>query len=967
MGSNLIKVNFRSLILLLIIFTLVSEKSMLFSSTKQFQKSQDSLFRSVPFDTIDSLMNRYDEIGYFNMVNENFEQAEEYLLKSLEIKTKVLSETDYNLGNSYVNLGVLYYSTWRFEEALENYRQAELIYRRIDSSYFNLGSVYVNEAIVHRILGDYEKAKNYCNSGIRIYKKQKIINYNLLSTAYYNLGIIYQFAEEYNEAILSFTKSMQYNRELNRLHNLNIVSSIAICYDRLENNETSAKYYLDAINIANSIYGPESIENAPFLMNLGLFYIEKFKAFDKGKELYDESLNLYLKSGETNSTDISRCFYNIGEYYYIHNSEYDKALNSIQKSLIYAEPGFADTSRYANPTISSNILNIRLLESIKLKAKVLLDSYRNTGNIKDLVGSLETFELAIENIERIRIRYDSEESRFIISRQQYGTFANAIVVANLLYDLTQNPLYFQKAMEFNERAKAFSLLISIRNLAAQQFGGIPKNLLATEKDLSRQLALYEELIFEEKKKAEKDQMKIELWEEKLFWLQQQNDILLQDFENSYPDYYKLKYDTKVISINDIANKLEKNTTLLEYFTTDTIIYIYIFAKDSYNLVQSKVDSNFFAHINSLRRYLTEPSFSSNVKSKFDEYYASAFYLYQTLIEPCKSKIQGNKIILIPDGELSYIPFEALLTFPDYSNSVDYRNLPYLLRDYSINYAYSATLHFEQSRRSIEPTKELLAIAPDYSNLYAQEPVSPDYLEAYRDNLMPIPGVIDEVTMISRLIPGDVLMDKEATESKFKETAGDYNILHLAMHTVVNNEDPMYSKLAFQQKADEEDDGFLNTYEIYNMRFNARMAVLSSCNTGYGKLMKGEGVMSLARGFMYAGCPSIVMTLWEVSDKSGARLMQNFYKYLKKGNSKSEALRQAKLDFLDNADNLKANPYFWSTYVIIGDADPLYPARMRSVFWIAGLLLVSGIVIIGLNRRRKKSREKNNFKTDSIYT
>jgi hypothetical protein len=146
-----------------------------------------------------------------------------------------------------------------------------------------------------------------------------------------------------------------------------------------------------------------------------------------------------------------------------------------------------------------------------------------------------------------------------------------------------------------------------------------------------------------------------------------------------------------------------------------------------------------------------------------------------------------------------------------------------------------------------------------------------------------------------------------------------------------------------------------------------MAVLSSCKTGFGKLMKGEGVMSLARGFMYAGCPSIVMTLWEVSDKSGARLMENFYKSLKRGKSKAEALREAKLDFLKSADNLKANPYFWSTYVVIGDSSPLFKKSMGYLYWLAGILLISAAVILFYIRQKRIHKGKEAFKPDSLLS
>lgn len=152
-----------------------------------------------------------------------------------------------------------------------------------------------------------------------------------------------------------------------------------------------------------------------------------------------------------------------------------------------------------------------------------------------------------------------------------------------------------------------------------------------------------------------------------------------------------------------------------------------------------------------------------------------------------------------------------------------------------------------------------------------------------------------------------------------------------------------------------------------MRFNARMAVLSSCKTGFGKLMKGEGVMSLARGFMYAGCPSIIMTLWEVSDKSGAKLMQDFYQSLIKGKSKAKALQEAKLNFLKKADNLKANPYFWSTYVIIGDAGAIYAKNRNYLYWLGAIVLIGGAGFVFFLRNRKKNQQKNDYKPDTMYS
>jgi hypothetical protein len=155
-----------------------------------------------------------------------------------------------------------------------------------------------------------------------------------------------------------------------------------------------------------------------------------------------------------------------------------------------------------------------------------------------------------------------------------------------------------------------------------------------------------------------------------------------------------------------------------------------------------------------------------------------------------------------------------------------------------------------------------------------------------------------------------------------------------------------------------------------MKYNARLAVLSSCQTGYGKLQKGEGVMSLARGFMYAGCPSIIMTLWQVSDRSGARLMKDFYRSLKNGKDKTSSLRDAKLEFLRKADQLKAHPYFWSTYVIIGNASPLYPSRSRIMWIIIALFLVASAGTTAywyFIIRPKRNKNTGKLRQDSMYS
>ena len=181
----------------------------------------------------------------------------------------------------------------------------------------------------------------------------------------------------------------------------------------------------------------------------------------------------------------------------------------------------------------------------------------------------------------------------------------------------------------------------------------------------------------------------------------------------------------------------------------------------------------------------------------------------------------------------------------------------------------------------------------------------------------------ELRDVSNILKGSFFLRDKATETTFKKIAPDASIIHLATHAIIDDQQPLYSKFVLTKEEGSDDDGFLNTYELYNMQLKANLAVLSACNTGSGKLSRGEGIMSLARGFVYAGCPSVVTSLWAVDDKSTAILMKRFYEGLKKSLSKDEALRASKLDYLQKADSIKSNPLYWAAFVLIGNPEAIH--------------------------------------------
>jgi Uncharacterized protein conserved in bacteria len=188
----------------------------------------------------------------------------------------------------------------------------------------------------------------------------------------------------------------------------------------------------------------------------------------------------------------------------------------------------------------------------------------------------------------------------------------------------------------------------------------------------------------------------------------------------------------------------------------------------------------------------------------------------------------------------------------------------------------------------------------------------------------------------------LLLSKKYSLEQSKVSLSDASI---TMHTYTDSVNPMFSKLIFYNSTDTTEDGYLNAYEVYNMRIKARLAILSACRSGDGNLVKGEGLMSIARGFRFAGCPSLVVTQWRVDDYSGGEVIKNFAKNLKRGYAKSDAMRIAQLSFLATADPLRSHPYFWAGYQVVGEDTPLFiPVSMLCIPIIILLIVLAQLFL-----------------------
>lgn len=422
----------------------------------------------------------------------------------------------------------------------------------------------------------------------------------------------------------------------------------------------------------------------------------------------------------------------------------------------------------------------------------------------------------------------------------------------------------------------------------------------------------------------------------------------------------MKYDISVPSITQIQEFLLPNQCLLEYFEDEESIHIFGISQNSFETKSVPKDSVFLEYLAKLRESFDHKKATSQADKTYNDFIASAHGLYETLLEPILGILptRVNNLIIIPDGKLSYMPWEVFLKSKPSSEEVpSYRNLDYLFNQYSISYANSARLLFGDFYQSPERKHgTVLAFAPNYPD-NIKEDTYEGMSTVFRDKLEPLEWNGTELNSISNYFGGNFLKDTLATEKAFKQQSGNYKILHLAMHALIDNDNPMLSKLVFTQDYDSLEDGMLHTFELFNMNLSAELAVLSACNTGIGKLQKGEGVMSLGRAFSYAGCPSIVMSHWSVDDRSTSELMSLFYKNLSEGKSKDLSLKQAKKEFLNNTDELRTHPLYWAGFVVLGDTKPLTNGSGHQlIYWLIGVVLVILVSSFTINKKLKSQKE-----------
>lgn len=786
-------------------------------------------------------------------------------------------------------------------------------------NFFTLGISYAK-------IGDYEAADLYHDKIIKYLENNPELkcslqfgpklNYkclNCLWSGEYELGVeIGKRALVEDSCMVRAARSMSHN-------------NIGHCYVELNDFENAITHLDSSIYLGTH---PDT-----FLYNEGIptrtkaILFNNFGKYEEARKLANYAMGLFKKA------NVEREFINVHRILgksYLGLGMLDSSSYHLEKVLELL--GYDSHNEYNNePRNFADYIMWTLVDYSDLKDSL----YLRSGKLEYLKEKHDILSNAFE-ILYYRISNINSYNSVLTFLDRYQSLTNNLIETCLsLHNKTEDSKYLIYALNVADRNKSS---LSIRKNALSEI-----DLLGQEK-----LTTHEEwkLLNEEHRKifnktlSTSDTLELKVLKNELFELK--NKITAQESKlKESNNFYKAIFDR--VDYNQIIQSVKGNEANLLFYYGTSQLFAFIIKDQS--LKVKTVDLN---EIENILQLMTSGQKSKKLNDK------SHLVLSQKLNEVFKdvfaetTKIDFIKVI--PDGVLNLIPFEIL----EFENSM-------LLEMCNVSYAESLRINHLRANTRSNKKKNIACFAPSYSSkndVYASALDIEIQQELERSGEYELPGAYKESKTISDIFNGMLFSDTEANEVKFMDQVENYNILHLAMHAYANHDKPSKSKLLFtQSETDSLEDNFLHAFEISNLNLNSDLVVLSACSTGNGKVRTGEGVQSLSKAFSAAGAKATVHSLWKVPDAATSYIMIEFYNNLKNGLRKDEALRQAKIKYLedDAISSAQKDPYYWAGFVANGNMDPIKLDANSKILLYA--LLLAALLLIG-RVMSKKSRRVN---------
>jgi CHAT domain-containing protein/tetratricopeptide (TPR) repeat protein len=842
----------------------------------------------------------WHRLGALAYLQADYKTALTYTQRAIAINARKRPDTSPSfLAKSYFNLAKIYLDQ-------QNERQARLAFQHfvvlaspyperfelVSMAYWHLTNLFFRES-------DYQKAIRQAELGAlfsKLINRPDLMAANLTGKAncLKEMGDFKQSLMIMKQVIQLFGKKPRPSVEL-----ANAYGATASVLIRLNRFPEALSSYDQAYQIHQQIQNPYGLSQVT--SNIGFLYDNYLKDYDK-------ALLFYRKALETIADDQYgrvRIISNIGEVYW-RKKNYQTALQYFQTALDTLH--FDDRQKPATLTQTIRLTPYKeyLLAIIQNKADTWLDyaQSRPRNHRPFLQEALKRYQIADQMIDIMRFEQAGQQSKLYWRQKTHSMYERAIETAYRLNDS-------EIAFHFFEKSRAVLLSDKLNEMGARQ--ELPPHQAQQEQDFRQRINTMQNALSALKPgNRSYDSTRTVLLTE-----QEKLDAFLKKLEQENPIYYRYKFDNTVPSLARLQNWLkDRKSTLVSYFVGDSALYSLAIGPSGTRLLRQSVQD----YQKVVGEFL--PLCASDQQNRqFGRLLSLSHQVYNQLLKPLN--LTTERVIISPDYH--FIPFETL------SQSADKPD--FLIKHHAFSYGYSATVLLKETERSSSKGSEFLGMAPVHFNQTLRQAT----LAGSSEVLAKIGDLFNHPT---------VLTEQAATRRAFRTMAPNYRVVQLFTHAEadsIGREPLLYfadSTLRLSELSDDEP-------------YQTQLIVLSACKTSLGVNQQGEGIFSLSRGFATLGIPSVLTTLWSVEDQATYKLTERFYYYLSEGLPKDEALRKAKLDWLESASRADQLPYRWAGLILVGNADPL-PGFQTAWWWLGGGFVVILGIVMGRRFRKPKA-------------
>jgi CHAT domain-containing protein len=915
-------------------------------------------------------------LAEYGMKLGNFNLLQQHIEKALVLVTKI-SEKDFQAKAKIFNLkaGLLYISS-QADSAEYYYKKALKVVERLpktpENQEYIKPTIIGNWSMLERSRGNYQKSMDHTLESVRLFSRflahapyhplGKKVKTNLAFT-YVDIGGLYADMGDMEKSVrfaqiaYDFTKRNFDPNTFQHFFSLLTMAQAAMAkkeYDNAERYLNSAKASLSKMEGDNFLY------HAQLYSIYGRNFMEQ-KMYSEAKESYELSEKHYAKNQE-GQYDQNR-FYdllNLGELYAITANQ-KQSQDVFEKLENYLNTQGEDDNRHDALLFTKAKIALKLekynevydfaqqgLELYEIKNH---DTYLDKLHFEEYKMDLLLFKAqamyhntqthTTETLEEILVPV---KKAIAIVEEKMGFVATSDNINNLmevngevfdfakkihleLYTLTKNKSHLTQIIQLHESALYNTIRGQLNQNDNIRYSGVPLEITQKEDSLKNRLL-----------KAPDDPQtylkNIGQWESFKGLL-----------KTNYPNYYKLRYGSATTSIEALIKKLPDATTVLRYLFIDNSLY---------TLVISGTDTSF-------HKLEFDPKRDGHTPDRDGfsvvDHNARLYRLYTQLWKPLEASISTENVIIIPDGWLFNLSFETftrktLTSFNEFSSHS-------LLARYNLAYNYSLLL-VDKNKKPVIHKNNFISFSPEFNDQMKRQYTLgiKDSIDLDRTYLTLLPQPFNKTlaNKYSRFFHGKAYINENASKQLFVDRVKEHKIIHIGTHAESNNINPELSRLVFAKNlADSTDinDNYLYSYEIYDQNLSSNLAVLTACETGKPSYRPGEGMISLAHAFTYAGSESILTSLWQIDEQASAMILDGFYKNLSDGLPKDLALRNAKLDYLATAQGRTLAPQYWAGLILMGDSNPLTLTSSNDWVWWALLVVVLVVVWFYIGRQRRK--------------